>query len=97
MIKDIFRKKQIGQILIESESSKNSLNKILTLRDLTFFGIAAIIGAGIFSTIGRASSTGGSAVSLLFVFIAIACVFTALSYSQFASTVPVRGSAYTYA
>jgi basic amino acid/polyamine antiporter, APA family len=97
MIKDIFRKKQIGQILIESENSKNSLNKILTLRDLTFFGIAAIIGAGIFSTIGRASFNGGPAVSLLFVFTAIACVFTALSYAQFASTVPVSGSAYTYA
>ncbi|GAB3554514.1 hypothetical protein GCM10027577_39520 [Spirosoma fluminis] len=71
--------------------------KVLGVRDLTSLGIAAIIGAGIFSTIGRASFNGGPAVSLLFVFTAIACVFTALSYAQFASTVPVSGSAYTYA
>jgi amino acid transporter len=69
----------------------------LGVRDLTLLGIAAIIGAGIFSTIGLASFNGGPAVSLLFVFVAIACVFTALSYAQFASMVPVSGSAYTYA
>ncbi len=73
------------------------LVKVLGVRDLTLFGIAAIIGAGIFSTIGRASLNGGPAVTLLFVFTAVACVFTALSYAQFASTVPVAGSAYTYA
>src|SRR5699024_9236625 len=60
-------------------------------------GIAAIVGAGIFSTIGLASYNGGPAVSLLFVFVAFACVFTALSYAQFASTVPFSGSAYPYA
>ncbi|ULT22543.1 amino acid permease [Sphingobacterium sp. E70] len=60
-------------------------------------GIAAIVGAGIFSTIGLASYEGGPAVSLLFIFTAFACVFTALAYAQFASTVPVSGSAYTYA
>ena len=70
---------------------------MLGVRDLTLLGIAAIIGAGIFSTIGLASFNGGPAVSLLFVFVAIACVFTALSYAQFASMVPVSGSAYTYA
>ncbi|QHV97051.1 amino acid permease [Spirosoma endbachense] len=94
----IFRKKTVKQILsdaAEGESSK--LVKTLGVRDLTSFGIAAIIGAGIFSTIGLASYNGGPAVSLLFVFTAIACVFTALSYAQFASTVPVSGSAYTYA
>ncbi|HMW76007.1 MAG TPA: amino acid permease, partial [Saprospiraceae bacterium] len=73
------------------------LHRILGVRDLTAFGIAAIIGAGIFSTIGRASFAGGPAVSLLFVGVAIACVFTALCYAQFASMVPVSGSAYTYA
>lgn len=67
------------------------------VRDLVSLGVAAIIGAGIFSTIGRASFEGGPAVSLLFVFTAIACIFTALCYAQFASTVPVSGSAYTYA
>jgi amino acid transporter len=60
-------------------------------------GIAAIIGAGIFSTIGNASAAGGPAVSLLFIFTAIACVFSAMCYAQFASTIPISGSAYTYA
>ncbi|MCY7357447.1 MAG: amino acid permease [Rudanella sp.] len=98
MSNSLFRKKTVTQILsdaAEGESSK--LVKTLGVRDLTSFGIAAIIGAGIFSTIGLASYNGGPAVSMLFVFTAIACVFTALSYAQFASTVPVSGSAYTYA
>jgi len=75
----------------------SGLARILGVRDLVSLGIAAIVGAGIFSTIGLASYNGGPAVSLLFVFTAIACIFTALSYAQFASTVPVSGSAYTYA
>jgi basic amino acid/polyamine antiporter, APA family len=94
----LFRKKSIHQVLQnDSTAESHGLLKILGVRDLTMLGIAAIIGAGIFSTIGRASFEGGPAVSLLFVFTAIACVFTALSYAQFASTVPVSGSAYTYA
>jgi len=94
----IFRKKSVTQAVGDSaEGEASNLVKVLGVRDLTSLGIAAIIGAGIFSTIGRASFNGGPAVSLLFVFTAIACVFTALSYAQFASTVPVSGSAYTYA
>ncbi|MCY7349884.1 MAG: amino acid permease [Cytophagaceae bacterium] len=96
----LFRRKTIEQILQashERNEASGGLAKVLGVRDLTSFGIAAIIGAGIFSTIGLASFNGGPAVSLLFVFTAIACVFTALCYAQFASTVPVSGSAYTYA
>ena len=94
----LFRKKSVTQILNDADEGESSkMVKTLGVRDLTSFGIAAIIGAGIFSTIGLASYNGGPAVSLLFVFTAIACVFTALSYAQFASTVPVSGSAYTYA
>lgn len=94
----LFRKKTVSQILRDAEAGDSGkLVKTLGVRDLTSFGIAAIIGAGIFSTIGIASYNGGPAVSVLFVFTAIACVFTALSYAQFASTVPVSGSAYTYA
>lgn len=93
----IFRRKSISTILKQSDDSHDSgLNKVLGVRDLTSFGIAAIIGAGIFSTIGRASFDGGPAVTLLFLFVSIACVFTALCYAQFASMVPVSGSAYTY-
>lgn len=94
----LFRKKTVDQILKDAHSAGgDGLNKILGVRDLVSLGIAAIVGAGIFSTIGLASFNGGPAVSLLFVFTAVACVFTALSYAQFASTVPVSGSAYTYA
>ncbi|MCE7065596.1 amino acid permease [Dyadobacter sp. CY326] len=94
----LFRKKTVDQILIDANSAEHGgLAKILGVRDLVSLGIAAIVGAGIFSTIGVASYNGGPAVSLLFIFTAIACVFTALSYAQFASTVPVSGSAYTYA
>ena len=81
---------------MESEHGA-SLQRTLRARDLTAFGIAAIIGAGIFGTVGQAASAGGPAVSLLFVFIAIACGFTAFCYAEFASMIPISGSAYTYA
>ena len=95
----LFQRKNIEQAVQDAsdESHGPSLERILSVKDLTFFGLAAIVGAGIFSTIGKATFAGGPAVSLLFIFVAIACVFTALSYAQFASTVPVSGSAYTYA
>lgn len=73
------------------------MKKSLGVVDLTALGIAAIIGAGIFSTIGTAASSGGPAVSLLFVFTAIACGFSAMCYARFASSIPISGSAYTYA
>ncbi|HTH57402.1 MAG TPA: amino acid permease [Cyclobacteriaceae bacterium] len=100
MLRSLFRKKSLSTITSTSHAADgqaSELKKVLNARDLTLLGIAAIIGAGIFSTIGHASFNGGPAVSLLFVFTAVACVFTALSYAQFASTVPVSGSAYTYA
>jgi APA family basic amino acid/polyamine antiporter len=99
MSNSLFRRKDVNKAIEESKkgSDGHSLARILGVRDLTTLGIAAIIGAGIFSTIGLASFNGGPAVSLLFVFVAVACVFTALSYAQFASMVPVSGSAYTYA
>lgn len=67
------------------------------MRDLTFFGIAAIIGAGSFSSLGMAVFSGGPGVVVLFIICGIACGFTALCYSEFASRIPVAGSAYTYA
>lgn len=99
MFNDLFRKKDIHEAVkdVDTKSQGPKLERVFSVRDLTFFGLAAIVGAGIFSTIGKATFSGGPAVSLLFVFVAIACGFTALSYAQFASTVPVSGSAYTYA
>ncbi|HEV8630411.1 MAG TPA: amino acid permease, partial [Thermoanaerobaculia bacterium] len=73
------------------------LRRSLGVIDLTAFGIAAIIGAGIFSSIGNACFYGGPAVVFLFIFTAIACAFSALCYAEFASRVPISGSAYTYA
>jgi APA family basic amino acid/polyamine antiporter len=82
---------------VPGEAKKAQLKRTLSVYDLTAMGIAAIIGAGIFSTIGNAAVNGGPAVSLLFVFTALACGLSALSYAQFASSVPLSGSAYTYA
>ena len=99
-LKGLFRKKTVQDILKQVEKNNtdehNSLGKHLTAKDLTAFGIAAIIGAGIFSTIGKASADGGPAVIFLFLFTAVACSFAAFAYAEFASMVPVSGSAYTY-
>lgn len=94
----LFRKKKIADILKDAEqtSPHGSLAKHLGVRDLTAFGIAAIIGAGIFSTIGKASADGGPGVIFLFIFTALACSFAAFAYAEFASLIPVSGSAYTY-
>ncbi|MDX2174502.1 MAG: amino acid permease [Bacteroidota bacterium] len=94
----LFRKKSISTILknADAENAHGSLAKHLGVRDLTAFGIAAIIGAGIFSTIGKASADGGPGVIFLFIFTALACSFAAFAYAEFASLIPVSGSAYTY-
>lgn len=96
---DLFRKKSIHQILKQittDDASGGKLKKHLGVKDLTAFGIAAIIGAGIFSTIGQASANGGPGVIFLFIFTAIACSFAAFCYAEFSSLLPVSGSAYTY-
>ena len=97
----LFRKKTIDKIIsdqLEVEKlAGHSMIRNLGVRDLTFMGVAAIIGASIFSAIGQASANGGPAVSMLFVFTALACMFTAFCYARFAATVPISGSAYTYA
>ncbi len=82
--------------LTDGHGHTETLNRVLTVKDLTFFGIAAVIGTGVFTAIGSASFHGGPAVSILFVITAIACGFAAYCYAEFASTVPVSGSAYTY-
>ncbi|MDO9511374.1 MAG: amino acid permease [Bacteroidales bacterium] len=96
----LFRKKSVELILSHAaneERGSASMKRSLSVRDLTAMGIAAIVGAGIFSTIGNAASSGGPAVSLLFVFTALACGFSAMCYAEFASRIPISGGAYTYA
>lgn len=98
--RSLFRRKSIDMIMAHADAEHDAgreMKRDLGVRDLTSLGIAAIVGAGIFSTIGNAAASGGPAVSMLFIFSAIACGFSALCYAQFASSIPLSGSAYTYA
>src|SRR5688500_7596649 len=79
-----------------SGQKPHKMKRVLTVRDLTFFGIAAIIGAGSFSSLGGAVFSGGPGVVILFIITGIACAFTAYCYSEFASRIPVAGRAYSY-
>jgi basic amino acid/polyamine antiporter, APA family len=104
MSNSLFRTKNIDKILSDAATMEadahqggGGLSRVLTLKDLTFFGIAAIIGAGSFSSLGQAVFNGGPGVVLLFIMCAVACGFTAMCYAEFASRIPVAGSAYTYA
>ena len=104
MANSLFRKKSIAQIqadaaagFADAERDGTSLRRSLGTFDLTMLCIAAIIGAGIFAMVGQASYNAGPGVVLLFVFAAIACGFAALCYAEFASKIPIAGSAYTYA
>jgi APA family basic amino acid/polyamine antiporter len=97
-----FRRKPLDALIAEGGAGEHSLKKTLTATDLIALGIGAIIGAGIFATLGSATSGGtgqppagpGVAVSILLT--AVVCGFCALCYAEFASLVPVAGSAYTY-
>ena len=111
MASSLFRKKSIAQIQADAASGfsdselvpgqpgehEPGLRRTLGTFDLTMLGIAAIIGAGIFAMVGQASYNGGPGVIFLFIFAAIACGFAALCYADFASKIPIAGSAYTYA
>ena len=99
----LFRTKPLDQLLAGTERPGQQLRRSLGPVQLTSLGIGAIIGAGIFSTIGTAAAGGGNhigagpALMVSFVLVAIACGFAALCYAEFASMAPVAGSAYTYA
>ncbi len=105
MLKALLRTKSLDQLRESADVHGHQLKRHLTAFDLTMFGIGAIIGAGIFSTIGTAAAGNvldgrpgaGPALIISFIFTAIACGFTALCYAELASMIPVSGSAYTYA
>ena len=83
MANQLFRKKDIGRIIAEGSDGAHGatgLKRVLTARDLTFFGIAAILGAGSFSSLGGAVFNGGPGVIVLFIITGIACAFTAFCY-----------------
>lgn len=100
--KDLFRVKSLDLMLADAEKPQYQLRRVLGPVQLTLLGIGGIIGAGIFATIGTAAAGdaarpgAGPALMLSFVITAIVCGFTALCYAEFASMVPISGSAYTY-
>jgi basic amino acid/polyamine antiporter, APA family len=94
---DLFRTKSIEQSIRDTEEPTHQLRKQLGPVDLTVFGVGVIIGTGIFVLTGKAAAVqAGPAVALSFVAAGIACALAALCYAEFASTVPVAGSAYTF-
>src|SRR6476620_6033968 len=94
---NLFRTKTIEQSIADTEESEHQLRKQLGALQLTVFGVGVVIGTGIFVLTGEAAGEkAGPAVALSFVFAGIACALAALCYAEFASTVPVAGSAYTF-
>jgi APA family basic amino acid/polyamine antiporter len=102
LLEGIFRTKSLNAILASAEAPESQLRRSLGAVQLTLLGIGAIIGAGIFSTVGTAAAGGadhagaGPALVISFILTAVTCGFAALCYAEFASMVPVSGSAYTY-
>src|ERR1051326_7829034 len=95
---NLFEKKSLDKIIAESEGGEVQLKKTLGPVNLVALGIGAIIGAGLFSLTGIAAADhAGPAVVLSFVVAAIGCAFAGICYSEFATMIPIAGSAYTYA
>ncbi|GAB3909592.1 amino acid permease [Kibdelosporangium lantanae] len=93
----LWRTKSVEQSISDTDEPDTKLRRNLSAWDLTVFGVAVVIGAGIFTLTARtAGDFAGPSVSLAFVLAAIACALAALCYAEFASTVPVAGSAYTF-
>src|SRR3954467_10654909 len=92
----LFATKDVKRLVAETEEEGSKLRKAVGALDLTALGIGAIIGTGIFVIIGEAIGDSGPAIVLSFVLAGLTCVFSALSYAELASTIPVAGSAYTY-
>src|SRR5271169_5566839 len=98
----LFRRKDLDAIMKEAEEPDRQLKRVLGPFDVIMLGIGAIIGSGIFATIGTAvagdatRAGAGPAIVLSFVLTAVACAFCGLCYAEFASLVPISGSAYTY-
>ncbi|MER5887024.1 amino acid permease [Streptomyces sp. NPDC001941] len=94
---NLFRTKTVEQSIQDTEEPEHALKKSLSALDLTVFGVGVIIGTGIFVLTGKiAKETAGPAVALAFVVAGVVCALAALCYAEFASTVPVAGSAYTF-
>jgi len=92
----IFAIRDVRSLITETAEEGHGLKKAVSVTQLTAMGVGAIIGTGIFVVIGKGSGIAGPAVILSFVLAAVACTFSALSYAELASSIPVSGSAYTY-
>lgn len=93
----LFVRKPLNQLLSEASESEKGLKKTLSATSLVALGIGAIIGAGLFSITGGAAATNaGPAITISFIVAALGCAFAGLCYAEFASMIPVAGSAYTY-
>jgi APA family basic amino acid/polyamine antiporter len=94
---NLLRTKTVEQSIADTDEPEHRLRRELSVLDLTVFGVGVVIGTGIFVLTGKAAATqAGPAVSISFVIAGIVCVLAALCYAEFASTVPVAGSAYTF-
>ena len=94
----LFQTKSIESMRVELESEKNPLRRVLGPLDLTLIGVGGIIGAGIFVLTGHAAAQyAGPAIVLSLILAGLACAFSGLCYAEFASMIPIAGSAYTYA
>ena len=97
MANKFFATKSIPSLIKESESSEHNLKRTLTATNLTMLGIGAIIGAGIFVLTGTAAANAaGPAIVISFIIAGLGCLFAGLCYAEFASMIPIAGSAYTY-
>ncbi|MEV0634134.1 amino acid permease [Streptomyces sp. NPDC050619] len=97
MSSTLFRTKKVEQSILDTEEPEHALKKSLSALDLTVFGVGVIIGTGIFVLTGTvAKNNAGPSVALAFVVSGVVCALAALCYAEFASTVPVAGSAYTF-
>ncbi|XVV09276.1 amino acid permease [Actinoplanes sp. CA-131856] len=92
----IFAVRDVRSLITETAEEGHGLKKAVGATHLTAMGVGAIIGTGIFVVIGEGAGIAGPAVILSFVLAAVACTFSALSYAELASSIPVAGSAYTY-
>ncbi|AJE81193.1 cationic amino acid transporter [Streptomyces albus] len=97
MSSNLFRTKSVEQSIEDTQEPEHALNRSLSALDLTVFGVGVIIGTGIFVLTGKiAKETAGPSVALAFVVAGVVCALAGLCYAEFASTVPVAGSAYTF-
>ncbi|HEX6179642.1 MAG TPA: amino acid permease, partial [Chitinophagaceae bacterium] len=93
----LFRKKSLDSLLAQAAESEKGLKRTLSATNLVALGIGAIIGAGLFvRTAAAAGGHAGSAVTISFLIAAVGCAFAGLCYAEFASMIPIAGSAYTY-